>query len=392
MTTAEQVRSYAGPAILSYGFRPFFLAGAVWAVMTMLLWLAMLSGHLDLPSAFSPIEWHAHELIYGYVPAIVAGFLLTAVPNWTKRLPVAGTPLLVLFLVWLAGRLTVMCSLWVGPGMAALVDLLFLAALAGVMAREIIAARNARNLKVLVAVGLLLVGNALFHAEVLFSVDPARGTRIGVSATLLLIMIVGGRIVPSFTRNWLAKQKPGRLPVAFNRVDVAIVLVSVAALISWVVLPEQVVTAALALAAGLLNSYRLARWAGERTVGEPLVLVLHAAYAFVGLGFILLSLSIWREDVLSTSAPLHAWTAGAIGVMTLAVMTRASLGHCGQSLTARWPTQAIYGAAIVAACTRIAAAFDPTATALLHVSAMAWLLAFTGFVLFYAPLLSRRSR
>jgi uncharacterized protein involved in response to NO len=125
MTTAEQVRSYAGPAILSYGFRPFFLFGVVWAALAVAVWLPMLGGSFDLPTAFAPIDWHAHELLYGYLPAIVAGFLLTAVPNWTGRLPVTGSPLLALLLAWLAGRIAVAVSGWLGLPGAAVVDLSF---------------------------------------------------------------------------------------------------------------------------------------------------------------------------------------------------------------------------------------------------------------------------
>ena len=155
-TTAERVRTHNGPAILSYGFRPFFLFGAVWAALVVAIWLPMLGGWLTLPTALSPLEWHAHELVYGYVPAIVAGFLLTAVPNWTGRLPVTGTPLLALVSVWAAGRLAVLLSARIGAPVAAAIDLLFLACLAGVIAREIIAGRNLGNLKVLALVGLLL--------------------------------------------------------------------------------------------------------------------------------------------------------------------------------------------------------------------------------------------
>lgn len=164
-TTAERVRTHTGPAILSYGFRPFFLLGAIWAALVVAVWLPMLGGLLAVPTALSPVEWHVHELIYGYVPAIVAGFLLTAVPNWTGRLPVTGTPLLALVSVWAAGRLAVPLSARIGAPLAAAIDLLFLACLAGVIAREIIAGRNLGNLKVLALVGLLLVGNAVFHAE-----------------------------------------------------------------------------------------------------------------------------------------------------------------------------------------------------------------------------------
>lgn len=388
-TSAERVGSYRGPAILSFGFRPFFLAAAAWAAMAVAIWLPMLAGSLSLPTAFAPLEWHVHELLYGYVPAVVAGFLLTAVPNWTGRLPVTGGPLLVLFLIWLAGRLAVLCSLWIGPVIAAVVDLLFLAALGAVIAREIVAGKNTHNLKILIVVALLLAGNAAFHIEAQFGAGVGHGTRIGIAATVLLIMLMGGRIIPSFTRNWLVKRGPGRLPAPFDRVDIAIMGVSAVALASWIMAPEHRATALLSVLAGLVNGLRLARWAGERTTAEPLVLVLHVAYAFVPLGFFLLALGLWRPDILAATGALHAWAAGAIGLMTLAVMTRASLGHSGRPLTATRPIQLLYVAAFVAACARIAAAFDLQREPLLHLSATAWVLGFAGFVVVYGPMLTR---
>lgn len=391
VTTSEQVRSYGGPAVLSFGFRPFFLAGALWAAIAVALWLPMLSGHLDLPSAFTPLEWHVHELIYGYVPAVVAGFLLTAVPNWTGRLPVTGTPLLVLFLIWMAGRFAVFGSLWIGAWTAAMIDLLFLGSLAVVVAREIIAGNSTRNLKVLSVLALLFAGNTVFHIEVLYEGVPDYGTRLGVAAAILLIMIVGGRIIPSFTRNWLVKRNKGPLPAPFDRMDVGIVILSAIALAIWILIPEHSATAILSLIAGLLNIFRLMRWVGVWTLAEPLVLILHVAYAFVALGFLLLALGIWRPDLVATSGALHGWTTGAIGLMTLAVMTRASFGHTEQALTATLSIQLIFAAAFIAACARIAAAFDLTRELMLQVSALSWVLAFGGFVVVYAPPLLRRS-
>jgi uncharacterized protein involved in response to NO len=389
-TSAQQIRSFTGPALLSYGFRPFFLFGALWAALAVALWLPMLSGHLVLPSTLGPLEWHVHELIYGYVPAIVAGFLLTAVPNWTGRLPVVGGRLAVLFLIWIAGRVTIFFSLWIGAGIAAAVDLAFLAVLGWVIAREIVASNNTRNLKVLAGVALLLTGNALFHLEAIAGFGDGHGMRLGIAAAILLIMLIGGRIIPSFTRNWLVRQSAGRLPTPFDRFDAAIMLASGIALASWVTAPHAAATAILALAGAVLNVVRLGRWAGERTAADPLVLILHVAYAFVPIGFFLLALGVARPDIVAQSGALHGWTAGAIGIMTLAVMTRASLGHTGRPLTATRSVQLIYLAAIVAALARIAAAFDLLREPMLHLSATAWVAAFGGFVVAFGPLLLRR--
>lgn len=391
-TSAEQIRGYQGPALFSYGFRPFFLFGAAWSALALAVWLPMLSRDLNLPTAFSPIDWHVHEMIYGYVPAIIAGFLLTAVPNWTGRLPVVGLPLMFLFSIWVAGRVAVAISAFVTPLVAAAIDLLFLMALGAIIARELVSGKNWRNLKVLAAVAVLFAGNAVFHWEVIAGRTGGYGVRIGLAGTLMLIMLVGGRIIPSFTRNWLARRAPGRLPVTFDKADMGVMAASAIALLSWIVWPDGEVTAWLAFISAALNAWRLSRWAGDRTAAEPLVLVLHIAFAFVPFGFVLLALSILAPSLVAPTGALHGWTAGAIGLMTLAVMTRASLGHTGQALTATWTIQVIYAAAATSAVARIIAAFHLWREPMLHLAAVAWVAAFVGFVLVYGPLLARRSR
>ena len=389
-TTAEQVRSYRGPAILGYGFRPFFLLGAIWSALAVAIWLPMLSGSLSLPIALSPIEWHVHELLYGYLPAVAAGFLLTAVPNWTGRLPVTGPPLLGLLLVWVAGRMAMLVSAGIGAPAAAAIDLSFLAVLAGVLGREIVRGRSTQNLKVLALIGLLFAGNAVFHLEAMRAgASQGYGMRMGIGTAIVLITVIGGRIVPSFTRNWLARRPPGALPTPFNRFDMVAVAGGAAAIAAWIAAPTHLVTAALALGGGLLHAVRLGRWAGYRTLREPLVLVLHAGYAFVPIGFLLVALGIAAPGLVAPTGALHGWTAGAIGLMTLAVMTRASLGHTGRPLTATLSVQLIYLAAGVAALARILAAFDVARTPLLHLSATAWVAAFGGFAVVYWPLLTR---
>lgn len=388
-TSAEQIRAYSGPAVLSFGFRPFFLGASIWAALMIALWLPMLTGELSLPTALGPIEWHVHELLYGFLPAVVAGFLLTAVPNWTGRLPILGTPLLALFVLWIAGRAAVLMSEVIGLEAAAVLDLSFLVALIAVIAREIIAGNNVRNLRVLVLVALLLVGNAVFYFEAIDASSNGYGIRIGVAAIVLLISLVGGRIIPSFTRNWLIRQAAGRLPVPFNRYDGLTVLGSAVALACWIAAPLALFTGAVLLLAGALHAARLARWAGERTTAEPLLLVLHVGYAFVPLGFFLVALSIFAPQVLLPSGAVHAWTVGAIGLMTLAVMTRASLGHSGRELTARGATTAIYLALLIAAVARLVAGFDIARMPMLHIAAAGWVLGYGTFAIVYGPMLVR---
>ncbi|MFN3657604.1 MAG: NnrS family protein [Pseudolabrys sp.] len=389
MTAAlERRRVYAGPALLSYGFRPFFLAAGAWAVLGILFWLELYRGEVELRSVFSPLDWHIHEMLYGYVAASVAGFLLTAIPNWTGRLPVSGWPLGTLALLWFAGRVAMIASGTIGGLAAAAIDISFLLTLAAVAAREIVAGKNWRNLRVLLLLGLLAAGNVVFHAEVLLKGSADYGVRIAIAAVILLIAVIGGRIVPSFTNNWLARNNPGRLPVPFARFDVAALAAAAMALIAWIAAPAHAITGALMLIAGVLHAVRLARWAGDRTLADRLVLVLHVGYAFVPLGFLLIGASAFSAAV-PASAGIHAWTAGGIGLMTVAVMTRATLGHTGQPLVARGGTQCVYGCILASALLRIAGAFTGSMM-LIQISGFLWIAGFITFLLLFGPLLAVR--
>jgi len=389
-------RGYCGPTLFSYGFRPFFLAGSAWAALSILLWVPQIFGEFTLTTAFVPRDWHIHEMLYGYLAAVIAGFLLTAIPNWTGRLPVAGLPLALLFSLWLAGRAAMALSAATGPLVAAIADLSFLLALAAVALREIIAGRNWRNLRVLGILTVLIAGNAVFHIEAATKAVADYGIRIGIAAAIGLIMLIGGRIVPSFTHNYLLRQAPrrdapGRLPQPFSRFDALCIAIGAVALTAWIAEPAWSITGVLLLVAGVLHIARLARWAGDRTFGDRLVLALHVGYSFVPLGFLLTAMSSLRPDLLPASAGAHAWTVGAVGMMTLAVMTRATLGHTGRMLAASRGTEAIYACVIIAAIARVGASLGHTEL-LLHVAGLAWIAAFLGFVVLYGPMLARASR
>ncbi len=199
--SADAARAWRGAALLSRGFRPFFLGAGVWALVGMALWPAVFSGAITIPTAFSAIDWHAHEMIFGYGGAVAAGFLLTAIPNWTGRLPVAGVPLAVLVALWAAGRIAVFASAPIGRMAAAAVDVGFLVVFAALVAREVVAGKNWRNLKVAALVLALALVNVAFHVE-----DAREGlAEVSIRAALglfvMLILLVGGRVTPSFTGN-----------------------------------------------------------------------------------------------------------------------------------------------------------------------------------------------
>ena len=384
--TASSPRIYRGWPLLANGFRPFFLLGSLYAGLAVLVWMPVFYGELMLTSAFAPRDWHVHELLYGYLPAVITGFLFTAIPNWTGRLPIRGTPLLMLVIVWIAGRISVTFSTETGWLAAMLIDASFLSLVAAAAAREILAGRNWRNLNVVMLVLMLLTGNVAFHLEAHFHGTAEAGLRIGIAVVVLLISLIGGRIIPSFTRNWLVRENPGRLPVPFGRFDIIVVAIGALALVSWVVDASGPVTGTALAFSGLLHLVRLGRWAGDRTWRERLLLILHISYAFVPLGFLLNAVSAF--GLLPAGAGIHAWMAGAAGTMTLAVMSRATLGHTGQRLTASVGTQMIYAAIIVAALARICAAIDPSHYGpLLYLAAFAWAAAFLGFSFSFGRLL-----
>jgi uncharacterized protein involved in response to NO len=275
----------------------------------------------------------------------------------------------------------------------ALADLAMPVALAAVIGREIVAGKNWRNLIVLAMLGVLIIGNGTFHLEAARGDYAAQGygLKIGLGAVIMMIAVIGGRIVPSFTRNWLVKRGPGRLPVQpMQRFDKLALLALLAALVAWVALPDHLVTGTLLLVAGTLHAVRLARWAGHRTLAEPLVVVLHLGYAFLPLGALAMGAEIFAPGLISMAAAQHLWMGGAAGLMTLAVMTRATLGHTGQPLTAGPGTVLIYAALVVAVLARFAAGIWPAQASVLHmVAGTAWILSFAGFAVIYGRLLLR---
>ncbi|MBL8659533.1 MAG: NnrS family protein [Rhodospirillales bacterium] len=385
-----RLRAHPGPAILAYGFRPFFLAAAVWAVVSLALWLAFLEGAPVVASAFDPLLWHAHEMIFGFVGAAITGFLLTAIPNWTGRMPLQGWPLLGLVSLWLAGRIVVAVSASIGAAPAAVIDLVFYAAVLAVVVREVIAGKNWRNLIMVAAVATFLAANALMHAEAMGLAETAQlGWRLGVSVAVMLIALIGGRIIPSFTRNWLAKREAPRLPAPFRGIDRATLIVTLVALIAWTLSPESPVTAVLASVAAIANLVRLARWEGHATWAEPLVLILHLGYAWIWIGFALLAAGIFSPAVPPIVA-VHAFSAGAMATMIMAVMTRATLGHTGRTLHAGAATSILYVLVTAAAILRVAASLLPAFYhPLLMTSGLAWLAAFLGYAAVYGPMLLR---
>ncbi len=375
---------------LSAGFRPFFLSAALWAAVALPLSIAYFEMAAELPTRFSPSIWHPHEMAFGFGGAVVAGFLLTAIPNWTGRMPLQGRPLAALVALWLLGRIAVFFSASAPAPVAAALDLAFPAAFFLVVAREIATGRNWRNLPMVAALALLFVGNLLTHLDAMNIASTGRfGARMGVATLAMLVALIGGRITPSFTRNWLVKSSPDVIePAPFGALDRFALAATLVALVAWVAFPDAMATAVLQLIAGAALLLRLMRWRGASTGAEPLLFVLHLGYGWLALGLMLMGAN-QLLGFTDPTAPLHAITAGAIGTMTLAVMTRATRGHTGRLLVADRGTVAIYVAVTLAAALRVGAPFTGEYYFVaLAVAAGLWSLAYGLFVLLYFGMLT----
>ena len=384
-SVGRRARLLALPPVLRAGFRPFFFLGALWAIVVVALWVAAMAGTVTLPTLIDPLSWHRHEMLFGYLSAVIAGFLLTAIPNWTGRLPVAGPALAALVSMWVAARLAMLFSAWTGATVALLLDVGFLLVLASLCAREVFIARN-RNVPVVGAVLLLALASGVDHAEALGVVaTDGLGWRAGFALVLLLITLIGGRIIPSFTTNWLKKQGQSRLPGQPSAFDAILIGATALALCCWIFAIGPGLTGPLLIAAGMLQLARLSRWGGLRTIADPLVFVLHLSYAWLPLGLILLGMSLLVPTQPASSA-LHALAAGAMASMTLAVMTRATLGHTGRELRAGVGTNAIYLLVTAGAALRVAAPWLPFDYLLLiQIAGAFWGGAFLLFLAMYGP-------
>lgn len=389
MLSYADTRRSEVPTLWVVAFRPFFLAAAIWSALALALWMAMLISGLALPSRFDPLTWHIHEMLFGFVPAAMAGFLLTAIPNWTGRPPLHGAPLACLAGLWLIGRIACLISAFLPLWLAAAADLAFPAALCAAAAHEIIAARNWRNLLMPAPIAVLGIADLLMFLELgRFAVSPGLGWRLGLSTIVILISVIGTRIIPVFTRNWLSARGIAKPLAGHNLLDRAALGVLHAGLIGWAFAPTFAPFGALLILAAVLNLLRLARWHGSATLTEPLLFSLNVGYSWLIVGAALLGVTT-LDAALPLAAAIHAFTAGAMGTMILAVMTRVSLGHTGRELEADRFTTSLYLAVNAAAVMRIAAAFlnGGAQLPLLSVSAALWVASFALFVVRYGPML-----
>lgn len=386
-TETEKRRSFAELPVWACGFRPFFLGGGFVAAALIASWLAIFLGKARMGGLAGPIGWHSHEMVFGFTTAIIAGFLLTAVPKWTRTDTVKGGALAAIFGLWLLGRIAMVLAGFLPYALVAIADFLFLPALAFVISRPIIGARTPRNFGFVPLLFGLALANALFHLGNLGILSTSTmGIDAGLAIIITIIAVIGGRVIPFFTVNRLGLAAPNR----HRPVDIATLITTVAWGFSFVLFPTAVWTGVLALIAGVVNLARMHSWASMKTVKVPLLWVLHVGYGFIGLGLILLGLSLL--DIYATrAAALHALTAGGIGVLCLGMMARVSLGHAGRALKAHKITAIAFAVLTLAALSRV---LSPLLLPAFYreglvVSGVLWTVAWVLFLVIYTPILLR---
>lgn len=380
--------------LMRLAFRPFFLLGALFSVLAMLAWLAFWHGNLWLSPYGGMLWWHPHEMLFGFGSAIIVGFLLTAVQNWTGRPGLKGWPLLTLAALWLAARALLAYGESLPPALVVTVDMVFLPTAAIAMAQRVIAVRMWRNLGFVPILLLLACANAGMHMGALRGdgVLIREASHAGMLLVALLMALVGGRVIPFFTSRKLGGAQPERLAfleiASLGSLAVAVVLQAAATLGLSI---AQALMVPFLLLAGVANAWRLARWKGIQGLHEPLLWGLHLSYAFIPLG-----LFMWAVDLstgLRVETAVHALAIGGMGTMMLAMMARVSLGHTGRRIRTLPGVGVALALMVFAALMRSVWLwlFPHTSHWVYSLVIIAWCISYTIFILYYAmPLASAR--
>lgn len=377
-----------GLALFALGFRPFFLAAGLSAMALVGFWVIDYAAWVSLPTYFGNVNWHAHEMVFGYATAVVAGFLLTAVRNWTTLQTARGPALAALVGLWVAGRVAPFLPRWLPPPAIATIDAAFVPALALTLAVPLLRRRQIRNLPFVPILAVLFVANAMVHLEVLgLTQDTAkRGLHLGVKLMVLLITVMGGRVIPFFTERAL----PGARPRLWRPVE----WLAPASIVALAVLGLIQATPRLTIAAGILaaavHAVRLWGWSDRRLWSVPLLWILFLGYGWLIAGFLLEAMA--AAGLLMPALALHAYTAGGIGSVTLGMMARVALGHTGRPLKPAAVIAIAFALVNAAALVRVAVPLtlpDEWYVRAIVAAGFLWITAFAFFVAVYAPILLR---
>lgn len=376
-------------SIFSYGFRPFFLAAGTYAILPIVPWLLFL---MDKIEPTIPMQvWHAHEMLFGFVIAGIAGFLLSAIPNWTNTSPITGKDLKVLFSLWLAGRIVFWLYLFFDNpiiGYLLFIDLFLNLVLLKHVSQVLIEAKNSRNYIFIAILLCLALSNfvSILDLNGLSLFSSGSGALLAANLIMITLSVVGGRIIPNFTRNYLTTKNStyqiGKFPLIEKPALYLLVLMAALDL----VMPHSIVTYVIALFACAAHSIRFSRWGGHKVIENPIIWVLHLAYLMMIISLFLKAIEGFLE--IPYNLYLHCFTVGSIGLFMLAIMSRASLGHTGRPLKVTGVITLSYVMLLISAVIRVAAPIFPSIqTSAMIASITLWLLAFALFLKVYFPIL-----
>ena len=375
------------PVFFALGFRPFFLLSGIFAILLMAVWVPAFIGGTAFGTYYGQIEWHSHEMIFGYTLAVIAGFLLTAVRNWTGRPTPAGGYLAALAALWLLGRILPFFPGILPNWFIAFVDLAFLPALAVAIGVPLVRSGETRNLLFLPLLAVLWTANWFVHAELLGLLPnlARKGIFLGLDVIILLIVIMGGRVIPFFTERAL----PGLVIKRRSAIEWLAPLSVVAYMLVAFFLPDSRLSGALAALAAIINGVRLASWYSHRYWQVPLLWVLHLGYGWIIAGFVLKAAAAF--GMISPHFTIHAFTVGGIGVLTVGMMARVSLGHTGRPLGVRPSMVVAFVLLNLAAIGRglLPSFFPLWFRELIIASGVLWVAAFAIFVVVYTPILTQ---
>lgn len=384
------------PLLFSEGFRVFFLSAAVFGVFAMVVWLGWLAIHAAggaltyVPFSPPPHQWHGHEMLFGYGGAVLAGFFLTAVPNWTGAAPSRAGYIAGLAGVWFLGRAVMMVSSELPALLVMALDIVFLPLLGLNVLTSLLKRPKPKNMLFLALLAMMTAANALVHLEWagVTSDTASRGLMAGLLTLAAMIAVLGGRITPGFTKNAMTRKGivTGH-PVTRGKLEIAGIVSAIGLAILVALDAPDAVLGAVALGAGVTNAARLAGWRTRAVLDQPILWSLHLGFAMLAAGYVALALA-WFDLGMGVTAALHIVAVGAVGGMTLAVMSRAALGHTGRPLVVRRPVAAAYGVMALAALVRsVGLTLAPGHYfSVMFVSGGLWILAFVIFIAVYGPI------
>ncbi len=380
----------------SGAFRPLFLCAGILAIVAVVWWVAGYVHGIATPSLGTPAFWHAHEMIFGFGGAAIGGFLLTAIANWTGRPQISGPMLMALTFTWLLGRIAIGFGETLPAILVIIGALGYFVFLIALGLRELIAARNFKNMRVLAVIAVLALFDGLFTGACLdvVALDAALLYQTAILTIILLISLIGGRVIPAFTRNWMQREQINApMPAQFGRFDMVCLASVVVCILMGIIQSDGASFGYALLIAALLHTIRLVRWRGIHSWREPIVAMLHLGYFWVPVGLGLLGASMIWPDTITNRDALHGLTGGAMACMIIAVAGRAALGHTGRELRASWLLNAAFGLIWFSTVFRIVAGqSNAHYVTLLAIATLMWIGGWLAFLIGYGPVLLGPSR